>query len=115
MTDFIISEPHDDDPCKPVQGPVKLKEFGDHKWTISGGTDGLAPYFTLSCEDPCSIPYDPHTGTICCCVWATEPDNLDVAFEDIPVRITREDHTGWNYWGDDYEPGWLHATPLEAS
>lgn len=92
-------------------GPVRLKTFAEHKWALRASTEGLDPHVELTCVDPCPMPYDYHTGRLCCCEWATSGDGLDVVLDGLPVTVTHEDHFGWNYWGDDYEPGYLMLVP----
>lgn len=92
-------------------GPVKLKTFAEHKWTVSVSTEGLQPHVALNCVDPCAMPYDYHTRKLCCCEWATTGDGLDIVMDDIPVTVTNEEHYGWDYWHGDYDPGYLMAVP----
>lgn len=96
---------------KPELGPVWIKSFDQHKWTLRASTEGLEPYVALTCEDPCSLPYCPHTRRICCCQWATENESVDIVLDELPVTIKHLDH-GRDYWGD-YEPGYLELTPVK--
>jgi len=102
------SDPLDD---RPIQGPVKIKGFDEHQWTIDVSRKAGSAHVTLTCTDPCAMPYDPWSGQLCCCEWAVSDDMFDIGMEDIPITIAHEDHAGWNYWHDDYEPGWLKAVP----
>lgn len=94
-----------------IQGPVRIKTFAEHKWRLEASTEGLAPNVSLSCDDPCAMPYCYWTGRLCCCEWATNGDSLDVVLDELPVKVEHVDWCGPTYYDPDGEPGYLQLTP----
>lgn len=103
MLDLMNSlAPGDADDPRPLYGPFHYVKEEDHQWTLEVLNEGGSVSATLTCINPCAIPYCYHTGKLCSCQWVSEQQG-DMYWHTVEIPVKLDITPGFR---DSYSGEW---------